>query len=103
MNNKEIVLQEDIRYIVIIDENTLKIENVIYIPYSGDYTKLNEGYLMKGHFIENQVIPAEYTADGKDIEIENPYEDYIVKDNEIIYKIIPEETEYIHTIDKKEK
>lgn len=79
VNNKEIVLQEDIRYIVIIDENTLKIENVIYIPYSGDYTKLNEGYLMKGHFIENQVIPAEYTADGKDIEIENPYEDYIVK------------------------
>lgn len=81
VNNKEIVLQEDIRYIVIIDENTLKIENVIYIPYSGDYTKLNEGYLMKGHFIENQVIPAEYTADGKDIEIENPYEDYIVKYN----------------------
>lgn len=81
VNNKEIVLQEDIRYIVIIDENTLKIENVIYIPYSRDYTKLNEGYLMKGHFIENQVIPAEYTADGKDIEIENPYEDYIVKYN----------------------
>lgn len=81
VNNKEIVLQEDNRYIVIIDENTLKIENVIYIPYSGDYTKLNEGYLMKGYFIENQVIPAEYTADGKDIEIENPYEDYIVKYN----------------------
>lgn len=81
VNNKEIVLQEDIRYIVIIDENTLKIENVIYIPYSGDYTKLNEGYLMKGYFIENQVIPAEYTEDGKDIEIENPYEDYIVKYN----------------------
>lgn len=36
---------------------------------------------MKGYFIENQVIPAEYTEDGKDIEIENPYEDYIVKYN----------------------
>ena len=81
VNNKEIVLQENSEYVITIDENTLKIENVIYSPYSGDYTKLNEGYLINGYFIENQVIPAEYTADGKDIEIENPYEDYIVKYN----------------------
>ena len=81
VNNKEIVLQENSEYVITIDENTLKIENVIYSPYSGDYTKLNEGYLINGYFIEDQVIPAEYTADGKDIEIENPYEDYIVKYN----------------------
>lgn len=69
-------------------------------------------------------IPAISTADDREIFLESghylvkinndlkiekvivkipDYEDYIVKDNEIIYKIIPEETEYIHTIDKKEK
>ena len=81
VNNKEIVLKEDSNYIITIDENTLKVDKVIYIPSTENVTKLDDGYLMEGYFYENQVIPAEYTVDGKDIVIENPYGNYTVKYN----------------------
>ena len=82
VNNKEIVLKEDSNYIITIDENTLKVDKVIYVPSSVNATKLDDGYLMEGYFYESQVIPAEYTVDGKDIIIENPYESYTLKYND---------------------
>lgn len=82
VNNKEIVLKEDSNYIITINENTLKVDKVIYVPSSVNATKLDDGYLMKGYFYESQVIPAEYTVDGKDIIIENPYGIYTLKYND---------------------
>lgn len=81
MNNKEIVFTENSNYIVTVNPNTLKFDEVIYVPSSVNVTKLDDGYLMEGYFSENKVIPAEYTESGKDIEIENAYENYTLKYN----------------------
>ena len=82
VDNKEILLDEDTNYLLIIDENTFKVKQVIYAPYYIENSiKLDDGYILTGEFRNKYFIPAEYTEDGMNIEIKNPKEDYIIKYN----------------------